>query len=169
MYLIMDTFGHIRMVIGFILSLSIARLLVGAVKLIQHPGRTKPYLVHLLWAFYIFLLLTHFWWWEFKLKTTVQEWQFQEYFFIIVFITMYFTLCALLFPDDLKDYQAQRRQPRDERSPAEGCGRSPTRRNKGRRSDEVRMVAMRPTSIREENGSSGYWPPALWPMSSIPP
>jgi len=100
----MDTFGHIRMVIGFILSLSIARLLVGAVKLIQHPGRTRPYWVHLLWALYIFLLLTHFWWWEFGLKT-VGHWMFQEYFFIIVFITMYFTLCALLFPDDLKDYQ----------------------------------------------------------------
>ena len=38
------------MVIGFILSLSIARMLVGAVKPIQHPGRTRPYWVHLLCA-----------------------------------------------------------------------------------------------------------------------
>lgn len=100
----MDTFGHLRMVMGFILSISIARLLLGAVKLIQHPGRTRPYWVHLLWSLYIFLVLIHFWWWEYKLKTH-SEWLFQEYFFVIIYITMYFTLCALLFPDDLKDYE----------------------------------------------------------------
>lgn len=100
----MDAFGHIRMVIGFILSISIARLLLGAVKIIQHPGRVKPYSVHLLWAFYIFILLIHFWWWEYKLRT-IPLWTFQEYFFLIIYIILYFVLCALLFPDDLKDYQ----------------------------------------------------------------
>jgi len=100
----MDTFGHLRMVVGFILSISIARLLLGGVKLIQHPGRTRPYWVHLLWALYIFLILIHFWWWEYKLKT-LPQWTFQEYFFVILFITMYFSLCALLFPDDLNDYK----------------------------------------------------------------
>jgi hypothetical protein len=99
----MDTFGHIKSIIVIILGLSIAKLLQGAVRLIQHPGRTRPYWVHLLWALYTFLLLTHFWWWEYKLKV-VTEWSFQEYFFLILFITMYYTLCALLFPDDLKDY-----------------------------------------------------------------
>lgn len=99
-----DTFGHIKSVIGIVLGLSIAKLLQGAVKLIQHPGRTRPYWVHLLWALYLFLLLTHFWWWEYRLKE-VAVWSFQAYFFLILFITMYFTLCALLFPDDLKDYE----------------------------------------------------------------
>jgi hypothetical protein len=99
----METFDYIKSVISIILGLSIAKLLQGAVKLIQHPGRTKPYWVHLLWSLYIFLLLTHFWWWEFRLKG-VAEWSFHAYFFLIIFITLYFTLCALLWPDDVKDY-----------------------------------------------------------------
>lgn len=100
----MDTFGHLRMVVGFILSISIARLLLGGVKLIQHPGRTRPYWIHLLWALYIFFVLIHFWWWEYSLKT-IKQWSFQEYFFVVLYITMYFSLCALLFPDDLNDYK----------------------------------------------------------------
>ena len=51
----MDIFAHIKSVIGIILGLSIAKLLQGTVKLIQHPGRTKPYWIHLAWALYIFL------------------------------------------------------------------------------------------------------------------
>ena len=47
--------------------------------------------------------MTHFWWWEFRLKN-IEAWNFQTYFFLILFITMYYTLCALLFPDDIKDY-----------------------------------------------------------------
>ncbi|HMH22160.1 MAG TPA: hypothetical protein VK563_10300 [Puia sp.] len=100
----MDAFGHIKSVIAIILGLSIAKLLQGAVKFIQHPGRNRPYWVHLLWALYLFLLLVHFWWWEYGLRSLAQ-WQFQEYLFIIVFITLYFALCALLFPDDVNDYE----------------------------------------------------------------
>jgi hypothetical protein len=100
----MDTFSHIKTVIGIILSLSIALLLQGTVKMIQHPGRTKPYWVHLLWALYIFLMLIHFWWWEYKLKE-ISEWIFPEYFFIIVYIMIYYALCALLFPSDINDYE----------------------------------------------------------------
>lgn len=99
----MDTFVHIKTVIGIILSISIALLLQGTVKLIQHPGRTKPYWVHLLWALYVFLILIHFWWWEYKLKQ-ISEWIFPEYFFIIMYIMIYYVLCALLFPSDLNDY-----------------------------------------------------------------
>ncbi|HTI10096.1 MAG TPA: hypothetical protein VL832_16120 [Puia sp.] len=99
----METFDHIKSVIGIILGLSIAKLLQSAVKLIQHPGRTRPYWIHLLWSLYLFLLLTHFWWWEFRLKR-VADWSFQGYFFLIIFITLYFTLCALLWPDDVADY-----------------------------------------------------------------
>jgi hypothetical protein len=99
----MDVFIHIKTVIGIILSLSIAHLLKGSVKLVQHPGRDKPYRLHLLWVFYIFILLIHFWWWENNLKT-IHQWTFPEYFFIICYIMIFYVLCALLFPDDLKDY-----------------------------------------------------------------
>lgn len=99
----METFGHIRMVMGFILSLSIAHLLKGTVKFVQHPGREKPYWIHLSWVFYIFILLVHFWWWEIPLHV-IKRWTFPEYIFFVFFIVNFFVLCALLYPDDLKDY-----------------------------------------------------------------
>jgi len=99
----MDTFAHVRILIGMIMSLSIALMLKGTAKMVQHPGREKPYWVHLLWALYIFLLLIHFWWWEFKFHSLTQ-WTFPLYFFLISFIIVFFVLSALLFPDDLKDY-----------------------------------------------------------------
>lgn len=100
----MDTFFHIRMVLSIILSLSVAHLLKGAVKIVEHPGKTKPYWVHLLWALYTFLMLIHFWWWEINLKD-IHKWVFEEYFFVVCYIIMYYILCVLLFPDDISDYQ----------------------------------------------------------------
>lgn len=100
----MDTFNHIKSVISIVLGLSIGRLLTSTVKFIQHPGRSKPYWIHLLWGFYIFLLLIHFWWWEFRL-TTIETWNFTEYFFLILYVMIYYVLCSLLYPDDVKDYQ----------------------------------------------------------------
>ncbi|AZA53977.1 hypothetical protein EG348_13690 [Chryseobacterium sp. G0201] len=99
----MDFFNHIKTVISIILSLGIGCLLNGTVKFIQHPGRTKPYWVHLLWVLYLFLLMVHFWWWEYTLRG-VRLWTFTEYILIIMYILLYFTLCQLLYPADVKDY-----------------------------------------------------------------
>lgn len=99
----MDFFNHIKTVISIILSLSIGCLLNGTVKFVQHPGRTKPYWVHLLWVLYMFILMVHFWWWEYNLRE-VRLWTFTEYIFVIMYIILYFTLCQLLYPADVKDY-----------------------------------------------------------------
>ncbi|MBT2620079.1 hypothetical protein [Chryseobacterium sp. ISL-6] len=99
----MEFFNHIKTVISIILSLGIGGLLNGTVKFIQHPGRTKPYWLHLLLVFYVFLQMIHFWWWEYNLRG-VQVWTFTEYILIIVYILLYFTLCQLLYPSDVKDY-----------------------------------------------------------------
>jgi len=100
----MDTFFHIRMVMSIIMGLSITQLLKNSVKLIDHPGRKKPYTVHLLWVFYIFLLLIHFWWWEIHLKA-VTVWLFSKYLFIVFYIILYYILCVLIFPDDISEYE----------------------------------------------------------------
>lgn len=71
--------------------------------MVQHPGREKPYWVHLLWAFYVFLLLAHFWWWEFSFHSFT-TWTFGVYAFLISYIIVFYLMSALLFPDDLKDY-----------------------------------------------------------------
>jgi len=101
----MDTFFHVRMVMSIIMGLSITTLLKGAVKLVDHPGKYKPYWVHLLWALYIFLLLIHFWWWEIGLKS-IAQWVFAEYLFIVLYVILYYVLCVLIFPDDVSDYKS---------------------------------------------------------------
>lgn len=105
----MDFFNHIKTVISIILSLGIGSLLNGTVKFIQHPGRTKPYWVHLLLVFYLFLQMIHFWWWEYHLRE-VTVWTFTEYILIITYILLYFTLCQLLYPSDVKDYSESYRK-----------------------------------------------------------
>lgn len=100
----MEEFTHIKSVIGIILGLSLTHLIKGSVNFIQHPGRKKIYLTHCLWVLYVFLLIIHFWWWEFNLKL-ITEWYFGDYFFIICYILIFYILCALLYPDDLQGYE----------------------------------------------------------------
>jgi len=100
----METYAHIKTVLGIILGLSITHSLKGAVKIIDHPNRSKFYSVHLLWALYMFLSTVYFWWFEVHL-VEVQHWTFQKYFFLILYVTLYYIMSALLFPDDIKDYE----------------------------------------------------------------
>lgn len=100
----METFTHIKTVISIILGLSITHSLKGASKLMVHPGRVKPYWIHLLWGFYLFLMTIYFWWFEVHLSE-IQHWNFFKYSFVICYAIIYFILSALLFPEDLRDYK----------------------------------------------------------------
>jgi hypothetical protein len=101
----METYNHIKTVLGIILGLSITHSLKGAVKLIEHPGKVKIYSVHLLWALYMFLSTVYFWWFEIHLAE-VEHWTFIKYFFLVIYVTLYYVMSALLFPDDMKDYDS---------------------------------------------------------------
>lgn len=103
----MDQFAHIRIVLGILLGLAITRLLVGLARFVQHPGRQKIYGVHVGWAVFLFVLLTHFWWWEFSLSH-VRDWTYPAYAFLVAYIVLLFLLCTLLFPDDIEDYAGYR-------------------------------------------------------------
>ena len=100
----METFTHIKTVLGIILGLSITHSLKGVVKIIEHPDRLKPYTIHLLWAFYMFLSTVYFWWFEVHL-TEIKHWDFLKYLFLVIYVITYYTLAALLFPEDLRDYK----------------------------------------------------------------
>jgi hypothetical protein len=99
----LEHFYHVRIIVGMVLSLSIARLLVGIARFIQHPGRERIFLIHLGWVAWMFLSLIYFWWWEFAFST-VGPWTFAAYAFFIGYAAVFFLLCALLFPDDMKEY-----------------------------------------------------------------
>ncbi|MDB5271997.1 MAG: hypothetical protein JWO58_364 [Chitinophagaceae bacterium] len=99
----MDQFVHVRTIIGIILGLSITHIVQGIVKLIAHPTKNKVYWVHLLWVAFLFLLIIHFWWWEFGLRE-IQHWNFLLYLFVIAYATLFYASAYLLFPNALDEY-----------------------------------------------------------------
>jgi len=99
-----DVFVHVRLVMGFIISLSIARILTGASRFVQHPSLDKIYPVHLVWSVSVLLMLVHFWWWEFWL-TGLLQWNFGIYVFLVAFAVVLYLLTTILYPDNLAEYK----------------------------------------------------------------
>ncbi|MFT9019145.1 hypothetical protein [Acetobacter malorum] len=98
-----EIFQHVRIIMGMVVGLSVARLLNGLVRIIQHPGQTRVYPVHIGWVLTLLLMLMHFWWWEFWL-VTLHRWTFEIYLFLIIYAIILFFLSAFLFPDSISDY-----------------------------------------------------------------
>lgn len=100
-----DIFPHIRIVLGMIIGLGVARLLSGVARIIQHPKQYRLYSVHLAWVVAALLMLVHFWWWEFGLFQ-IGHWTFGTYLFLIGYAIVLFLICAMLFPDSMEDYSS---------------------------------------------------------------
>jgi len=98
-----DVYLHVRVIIGIVLGLSVSRLLSGVSRFAQHPLRNRVFATHLIWVAFAFLCVVHFWWFEFHLAT-IHTWTFELYAFVIFYASLYFVLCAILFPDSLEDY-----------------------------------------------------------------
>jgi hypothetical protein len=98
-----ELFPHIRIVMGMVVGLGITRLLMGVAGLIQHPSRGRVSAIHLLWALSVLVELILFWWWEFALYE-VTDWSFGIFAFLIIYAVALFLMAALLFPDNIDDY-----------------------------------------------------------------
>ena len=103
----MDVYLHVRVLFSMILGLGVAHLLRGIARIVQHPRKYRIYWVHLMWALFLFLYLLHFWWWEFYLQKLLQ-WTFPLYFFIAIYATLLYLLCALFFPEEMSEYDGYR-------------------------------------------------------------
>jgi hypothetical protein len=99
----MSMFEYVAVLTSIIIGLSIAHLLQGVARLIQNPGQTKVYWVHLLWVSNMFFTAVFWWWWEFRFSI-VETWTLQLYLFVIIFAVLIYLLCVLLFPSTLDDY-----------------------------------------------------------------
>lgn len=97
-----EIFTHVRVILGVVTSLAIARILNGLARFAQNRRRNRPFLAHTLWAVFLLLLIAHFWWFEFALAR-VPSWPFEAYAFLIFFASLHFFTAALLFPDDLDE------------------------------------------------------------------
>jgi len=98
-----DLYSHVRVVISIIVGLCITTLLSGFARFVQHPRRERVSILHLGWAVSLLFWIIHFWWWEFRLSM-VPQWTFANYFFVILYAILFYFLCTVLFPSDLKDY-----------------------------------------------------------------
>lgn len=96
--------GHVRTIVGMILGLSLARLVNGFTRFIQHPGTVKVHPVHIGWALFLLISIVHFWWYEFHL-TRVAVWTFPLYGFLIFYTMVFAALTSLIFPDQMNDYK----------------------------------------------------------------
>jgi hypothetical protein len=101
-----QVFFHVRVVIGMVVGLGITRVLTGLAKFVAHPARHKVWWVHIAWALSLLLTLIHFWWWEFRLAG--MPWRFDRFGFVIAYAVLIFLACALLFPDDINEYDGWR-------------------------------------------------------------
>jgi hypothetical protein len=63
-----DGFTHVRIIIGMVLGLSLARLINGGMQFVQHPELSRIYPVHLGWVIFVLISIIHFWWFEFYLS-----------------------------------------------------------------------------------------------------
>lgn len=99
-----EDFAHIRIIMGMVLGLSLARLVNGLTRFVQHPGSIAIYSVHLGWVVFLLISIMHFWWYEFHLSF-VRAWTFPIYFFLIAYAMIFAALTALLFPDQMMDYK----------------------------------------------------------------
>lgn len=98
-----NLFAHVRVALGMVVGLGIARLLSGLARFVAHPGRQRVDPVHLLWVLSTLLTLLHFWWWQFAL-THLPTWRFGVYAFVTAYAALCYLICAVLFPDDLDEY-----------------------------------------------------------------
>lgn len=98
-----EYFGHVRTILAMVLGLSLARLVNGLTRFVQHPGTIKVYPVHLGWVVFLLITIVHFWWYEFRL-VSVPVWTFPLYGFLIFYTMIFAALTALLFPDQMTDY-----------------------------------------------------------------
>lgn len=99
----MEMFNYVMVLASVIIGLGITHLLTGVAGMVQHPERDRIYWVHLLWVGATFLRAIFWWWFEFEFST-VAQWTFSLYFFVLAYALLIYLWCALLIPRDLAGY-----------------------------------------------------------------
>ncbi|MGE4371637.1 MAG: hypothetical protein AB7E29_01855 [Xanthobacter sp.] len=95
-----DVFTHIRVIIGIVMGLSLARLLTGLSRFTQPSQKSKVCYVHIGWTLYLILCLINFWWFQIRLSN-VTVWSFEHYAFIFFYAALFFFTCATLYPENM--------------------------------------------------------------------
>jgi hypothetical protein len=98
-----DVWIHVRIIVGMVLGLSLARLVNGLTRFVQHPRRDRIDPIHLGWTVFMLSAIVHFWWYEFGLSH-ISTWTFELYFFVLLYAMLFVAVASLLFPDKMDEY-----------------------------------------------------------------
>jgi hypothetical protein len=99
----MEFFNYVMVLASVIVGLAVAHLLTGVARMVQQKERAKLYWVHLLWIALMFHNALFWWWWEFGL-TSIHQWTFELYVFVLYFAVLLYLICAILVPASLGGY-----------------------------------------------------------------
>ena len=115
----MDQFEYVMVLVSIIVGLGIAHVLFGIGGIVDRLSRRgdglELSLAHAAWLGHCFLWLIMFWWWEYRLSTTVADWTMGLYLFLIFYAITIFLLQVVLIPrtwdgvTSLKEYFLERR------------------------------------------------------------
>lgn len=96
---------HVRVLLGMVVGLGLTHLLRHFARIVERPHHRPLYWIHLVWAAFMFSYLVLFWWWEFRL-TGLVRWNFNLYFFITLYALLLYLLCALIFPENMREEES---------------------------------------------------------------
>jgi hypothetical protein len=98
-----EIFLHVRVLLGTVIGLGLARLIMTIAGIIQHPNRARSSLLHILWVFSMIIELVLFWWWELSLYS-VHEWTFGVTGFLVIYAMLLVLIATILAPDHISEY-----------------------------------------------------------------
>lgn len=98
-----EVFLHIRVLLGTVVGLGLARLIMIIAGLIQHPRRARSSLLHMLWVGSVMIELVLFWWWQISLFH-LASWTFGMTAFMVVYAVLLVLIATILAPDNIAEY-----------------------------------------------------------------
>jgi len=110
----MSQFEYVAVLISIIVGLALTQILRGVGRMVTTQDGPRPYWVHLIWTFYIFIYIVLFWWWEFRLGAV--DWSLWIYLAVITYTTLFFFVSLIVQPGSLdgissyKEYYYSRRR-----------------------------------------------------------
>lgn len=94
-------FDYVMVLVSVVIGLALTHLMQGVAGLIQQPGKTRIWWVHLVWVAFVMITAAFFWWWEYALHD-LTRWTFQTYLLLLLYAFVIYLSAAVLFPHELE-------------------------------------------------------------------
>ena len=98
----MNLFEFLGVLISVIMGLGITHMLAGVSKIIHHRETVRIYWVQLVWAFSLLLQILAIWWGLFW-WSSLEQWSFYQFLFIVSYAILLFLAAGMLFPWSISD------------------------------------------------------------------